>query len=136
MCGTRPWPSDVFGEGRVNVAIFSRIGARDLLFTTWAAGVPLIGVAASVWQQCPDEVRAALLYAVPSTVFLVAFWPVQGLAVEMDLVLAAFPALYGLAWVCAYDPRRATIAAVLLASAHLAFWRIVLGGDFVNQRID
>jgi hypothetical protein len=131
----RPWRSDVFDESRVNVAIFSAVGARDLLFSAWVAGVPLIGVTAALWRRYPDEVRAALLYSIPSTVFLVVFWPVQGLGVEMDLVLAAFPALYALAWVCAHDAKAATIAAALLASAHLAFWRIVLGGDFVNPRI-
>ncbi len=131
----RPWLSDGFDESRVNVAIFSAVGARDLLFSAWVAGVPLIGVTAALWRRYPDEVRSALLYSIPSTVFLVVFWPVQGLGVEMDLVLAAFPALYALAWVCAHDAKAATIAAALLASAHLAFWRIVLGGDFVNPRI-
>jgi hypothetical protein len=131
----RPWLSDGFDEGRVNVAIFSAVGARDLLFTAWVAGVPLIGVTAALWRRYPDEVRCALLYAIPSTLFLLVFWPVQGLGVEMDLVLAAFPALYALAWVSAHDAKAATIAAALLASAHLAFWRIVLGGDFVNPRI-
>ena len=131
----RPWRSDGFAEGRVNVAIFSAVGARDLLFSAWVAGVPLIGVTAALWRRYPDEVRAALLYSIPSTIFLLVFWPVQGLGVEMDLVLAAFPALYALAWVCAHDAKAATIAAALLASAHLAFWRIVLGGDFVNPRI-
>ena len=131
----RPWLSDGFSESRVNVAIFSALGARDLLFSAWVAGVPLIGVTAALWRRYPDEVRAAILYSIPSTVFLVVFWPVQGLGVEMDLVLAAFPALYALAWVCAHDAKAATIAAALLASAHLAFWRIVLGGDFVNPRI-
>jgi hypothetical protein len=132
----RPWLSDGFGEGRVNVAIFSAIGARDLLFSAWVAGVPLIGVTAALWRRYPHEVRSALFYAIPSTLFLMVFWPIQGLSVEMDLVLAAFPALYALAWVCAHDAKAATIAAALLASAHLAFWRIVLGGDFVNPRID
>ena len=131
----RPWRSDGFDESRVNVAIFSALGARDLLFSAWVAGVPLVAVAAALWRRYPDAVRSALLYAIPSTVFLVVFWPVQGLGVEMDLVLAAFPALYALAWVCAHDSKAAAIAAALLASAHLAFWRIVLGGDFVNPRI-
>jgi hypothetical protein len=131
----RAWLSDGFSESRVNVAILSALGARDLLFSAWVAGVPLIGVTAALWRRYPDEVRAALLYSIPSTVFLVVFWPVQGLGVEIDLVLAAFPALYALAWVCAHDAKATTIAAALLASAHLAFWRIVLGGDFVNPRI-
>jgi hypothetical protein len=132
----RPWLADTISENRVNVAIFSAVGARDLLFSAWVAGVPLLGVTAALWRRYPDEVRSALLYAVPSTVFLVAFWPVQGLGVDMDLILAAFPALYALAWVCAHGAAASTTAAALLASAHLAFWWIVLGGDFVNQRID
>lgn len=132
----RPWLTDGFSEGRVNAAIFSAVGARDVLFSAWIAGVPLLAIAAAVWRRHPEVVRSALLYAVPSTVFLVVFWPVQGLGVEMDLVLAAFPALYALAWVCAHDTKTAVIAAALLASAHLAFWRVVLGGDFVNPRIN
>jgi hypothetical protein len=132
----RPWLTDDFAEHRVNVALFAAVGARDLLFSAWVAGVPLIGMTAALWRRHPDEVRSALVYAVPSTVFLVVFWPVQGLSVEMDLVLAAFPALYALAWACAHDSKAAMIAAALLASAHLAFWRVVLGGDFVNPRID
>ena len=53
----------------------------------------------------------------------------------MDLVFAAFPAVYALAWVCAHDVRRTMIAAVLLMSAHIAFWRIVIGIDFLNSRL-
>lgn len=132
----RPWLTDAFQEGRVNVAILSAAGARDVLFSAWVAGVPLIGVAAALRRRHPDEVRAAFLYAVPSIVFLVVFWPVQGLGVEMDLVLAAFPAVYALAWVCAHEAKAAIIASAFLGSAHLAFWRIVLEGDFVNRRID
>lgn len=74
----------------------------------------------------------ALCYSVPSTIFVICFWPIQGLGPEMDLVVAAFPALYALAWVCAHDPRRTMIAAALLISAHVAFWRIVLDARFVN----
>ena len=78
------------------------------------------------------SVRLAMWYAAPSIAFSIAFWPIQGLGVEMDLIVAAFPAFYALAWVCAADPRRTTMAAVVLVSAHLAFWRIVLDGRFVN----
>ena len=62
------------------------------------------------------------------------FWPIQELGVEMDLVFAAFPAIYALSWVCAHDPRRTVIAAAILVSAHLAFWRIAIGIDFVHSR--
>ena len=50
-------------------------------------------------------------------------------------IAAAFPALFALAWVCAHDARKTAIAAVLLAFAQLAFWRIVLDHAFVNSRI-
>ena len=95
-------------------------------------GAPLLAVAASLSRQYRHEVRMALAYAVPSVLLSIAFWPIQGLGVEMDLLVAAFPALYAAAWVCAHDARRTTIAAVLLASAHLAFWRIVMDGRFVT----
>lgn len=129
----RPWLVDEVSHGnRVNAAILSVTGGRDLLFTGWVIGAPLLAVAASLWRQYPDEVRAALCYTVPSAIFVIVFWPIQGLGVEMDLVVAAFPALYALAWVCAHDARRTTIAAAWLLSAHVAFWRIVLDSRFVN----
>ena len=53
----------------------------------------------------------------------------------MDLVFAAFPAVYALAWVCAHDARRTAVASLLLISAHMAFWRIVLSSDFINSRL-
>jgi hypothetical protein len=130
----RPWLVDEPSppEDRMNAAILSVTGGRDLLFTGWVIGAPLLAVAASLWRRWGDEVRVALCYTVPSALFVIFFWPIQGLGVEMDLVVAAFPALYALAWVSAHDPRRTTIAAVLLVSAHLAFWRIVLDERFVN----
>jgi hypothetical protein len=50
----------------------------------------------------------------------------------MDLLVAAFPAFYAVAWVCAHDARRTTIAATLLALAHLFFWRILMDDRFVT----
>jgi hypothetical protein len=128
----RPWFVDQPAEGRINVAIFSATGARDLLFTAWVVGAPLLAVAASLWRRFGADVRMALVYAIPSVLFSIVFWPVQGLGVEMDLVAAAFPAFYALAWVCAHEPRATVRAAVLLASAHLAFWRIVIDDRFMN----
>jgi hypothetical protein len=130
----RPWLVDHFSvaDDRVNVAILSATGARDLLFSAWVVGAPLLAVAAAMWRQYRDELRVASCYAVPSTILLICFWPIQGIGVEMDLLVAAFPALYALAWVCAHDPRRTRVAAALLVSSHVAFWLIVLDGRFVN----
>ena len=130
----RPWfVADV--SERVNAAVFSRIGARDIVMAAWIAGVPLFAAVATRWKDRREEARAAVFYSVPSLIFFLTFWPIQGLAVEMDLVFAAFPALYALAWLAAQESRTALTAALLLASAHLAFWRVVLDPAFVNSRI-
>jgi hypothetical protein len=130
----RPWLVDEVGR-RVNAAIVSARGVRDVLATAAIVGLPLLAVTASLRRRMPFDAGAALLYAIPSVAFAIMFWPVQGLAVEMDLVFAAFPAVYALAWVCAQDGRRAIIAAAILVFAHLAFWRVVLDTAFVNSPI-
>ena len=131
----RHWLVTEIRDDRPNVPILSLTGGRDLLFTGWVVGAPLLFVAASLWRQYREEVRIALCYAVPSVLFVIFFWPIQGLGEEMDLVVAAFPALYALAWVCAHSSRRTTIAAALLVSAHVAFWRILFDERFVNQTL-
>ena len=130
----RPWFADVVAD-RVNVAIVSARGLRDVAFSGWVAGAPLLAVALVGRRESAGVIRAAIAYAIPSSVFLLMFWPIQGLAVEMDLVFAGFPALYALAWVCASDSRRTVVAAALLMSAHFAFWRIVFDAAFVNSRL-
>lgn len=56
----------------------------------------------------------------------------MGVGAEMDLVVAAFQGFYALAWLCSLDPRFTRVAAALLASAHIGFWRILLDGRFLN----
>lgn len=130
----RPWFADIVTD-RVNAAIFSALGARDVIVTALVVGMPLLGVVGASMRRFPAEARMALLYAIPSAAFAVLFWPIQGLAVEMDLVFATFPAVYALAWACAHDRRSTLVAAAFLAFAHLVFWRIVLDSAFVNARV-
>lgn len=131
----RPWFTDDLSAGRVNAAIFSAIGARDLSMTAWVVGAPLLVVAASLWRQYRDEVRMALAYALPSLYFTLFIWPTQGLGEGMHLVFGRFAAVYALAWVCAHDAKRTYVAAILLATAHYAFWRIVLDKVFRNSAL-
>ena len=126
----RPWFIDEIREGRVSAAILSVTGARDLLMTAWVVGAPLLVVAVSLGRQYAHEVRTALYYLPPSILFVIFRWPLRGLGPGMDRIFAGFPALYALAWLCAHDVKRANIAAALLVSAHLAFWRIVLDPRF------
>jgi hypothetical protein len=127
----RPWSVDEIREGRVAAAILSPTGVRDLAMSAWIVGAPLLLVALSLWRQQPHEVRAAVWYLIPSTLFVILRWPFEGIGGGMDLVVAGFPAFYALAWACAHDARRATVAAALLVSAHYAFWRVVLDDRFV-----
>lgn len=133
--GAIPWrPWFVSGEfdGRLNPAIFSAAGGRLLLMTGWVVGAPLLAVAASLWRQHRDEMRAALGYAVPSVMMTTLVLHSQGLNEDIDVVFAVFPAMYALAWVCAQDLRRTKIAAALLITAHYAFWYICLDPRFAN----
>ena len=131
----RPWFTDDLSAGRVNAAIFSAIGARDLSMTAWVVGAPLLLVAASLWRKYGDEVRMALAYALPSLYFTIVIWPTQGLGEGMHLVFGRFAAVYALAWVCAHDVKRTYLAAIILATAHYAFWRIVLDKVFRNAAL-
>jgi hypothetical protein len=127
----RPWSMDEIREGRIAAAILSATGARDLAMSAWIVGAPLLPVALSLWRRQRHEVRTALWYLPPSILFVIFRWPFEGVGGGMDLVVAGFPALYALAWICAHDPKRTTIAAALLVSAHYAFWRVVLDDRFV-----
>lgn len=127
----RPLFIDVVGR-RLNVAIFSQAGVRDILVSGWVVGVPLLVVAASLWKRHRDQVSIMLCYAIPSVLFLIFYWPPQGLGVDTGHVVGTFPAVYAGAWLCARERRHTTIAAALLISGHLGFWRMVLDTRFVN----
>ncbi len=124
------WIDEVRG-GRVAAAIWSTTGVRDVLMSAWVVGAPLLLVVAPLWRRHVHDLRVALLYAVPSVAFVLFRWPYDGVGGGMDLVAAGFPALYALVWVCAHDVKRATVAALLLVSAHYAFWRVVLDPAFI-----
>ena len=127
----RPWSLDEVRAGRVAAAILSPTGARDLGMTLWIVGAPLLAVALSLWRRYPHEVRTALWYLPPSVLFVIFRWRFEGVGGGMDLVVAGFPAFFALAWACAHDEGRSRLAALLLASAHYGFWRVVLDQRFV-----
>ena len=77
----------------------------------------------------------ALLFALPSALFLCAFWPIQGLAVEADLLFAAFPGFFALAWIASRSTPATWWSMLVLASGHVIFWRVMLSDLFVNSRV-
>lgn len=126
----RPVFADDVVERRISPALVSAIGARDLGVEAWIAGVPLLFAAASLRRRHPHEMRVALWYLPSSILFLVFLWPFSGVGPGIDLVVAGFPAFHALAWICAHDARRTTWAAVILTSAHLVFWWVLLDDAF------
>ena len=120
---------------RRNVAIFSSAGIRDIVVQGWVVGAPVLLVVFSLWKRHRDEVLVALCYSIPSVLYSVLFWPMQGLGVETDTVFAAFPAIYAGAWVCAKEQRPTRVAAALLILGHIGFWRMVLDTRFVNWAV-
>jgi hypothetical protein len=77
--------------------------------------------------------RAALLVATaPIFLFLVWFWPVQGLGNDSDFLGSAFPPTYAAAWMLARRFRPAVLGLLILiagnaAIAHVLTWPFVHG---------
>jgi hypothetical protein len=129
------WDPNV-AESRIVYPLFSAIAARDLLLSGFVAGVPVLLVvlviARTSWSP---EVRSALAFSVPSLAFFLVFWPVQGIAIEMDMIVAAFPAIYPLLWVASRFAPASVASASLLATGHWIFWRVVLDTRFINDMV-
>ena len=136
--GSIPWRPllvSTLAEHRVNHAIASARGAAEILTTAWIAGVPLLALVLTGVRGSSMNVRAALAYVLPSAVFLCAFWPVQGIAVDGDLIFGAFPGIYALIWLAAQRVSTSWMSLVLLATGHVVFWRVMFGDAFVNPRV-
>jgi hypothetical protein len=122
-------------DHRVDYAVLSVEGLADALASSWITGAWLLGAAVVVSRT---RLRAAIVVAafcLPSVIFLWAFWPVQGVAVEADLIFGAFPAVYALAWLAAQRLSVTIWSIIMFASGHAVFWRVMLGDFFVNSRV-
>ena len=119
---------------RIVDPIFSGSGIRDIVATAIVVGVPVLLL--GLWWRggATRERRLALVFALPSLAFLVAWWPVQGVDMEMDLIFATFPAFFAGAWLCARTQGATVAALVLAALAHTGFWFVVRSGDFGENR--
>jgi hypothetical protein len=127
----RPFFESAVRGTYVSWALTSVRGAIEVLAAAWMVGVPLIVVA----LRERNGLVPALAFTIPSLAFLAVVWPIQGLAVEADLLVAAFPAVYALAWVAAQSTTTTTIALVMLAGSHVVFWRVLFSDAFVASRM-
>jgi len=122
-------------EGRILYPLLSGITARDLFMSGLVAGLPLVLVVLFSRAQWPREARLALAFSAPCVIALVLFWPVQGVAIELDMIVAIFPAVFALLWVCSLSVRASIASAGLLALGHAAFWWVVSDPRFVNRML-
>jgi hypothetical protein len=122
-------------ESRILYPLFSIITARDILLSGLIAGLPLIVIALIVRKGSAREARLALAFSVPCAIAFLLFWPVQGIAIEMDMIVALFPAVFALLWVASTSVRASIASAALGALGHAAFWWVVLDDRFVNPML-
>ena len=119
-------------ESRILYPLLSMITARDVFLSGLVAGLPLTLVVLLNKKQWSREATLALAFTIPCLIFFVLFWPVQGIAIEMDMIVAAFPAIFALLWVCSQSVRASIASAALLGLGHATFWWVVLDDRFVN----
>ena len=122
-------------ESRILYPLFSIVTARDLFFSGVIAGLPLVLATLIVRSQSPREARLALAFSVPCVIAFLLFWPPQGIAIEMDMIVALFPAVFALLWVSSASLRASIASAALLVLGHAAFWWVVLHDQFVNHML-
>ena len=129
---TRPLLQAREAESRVLYPLLSMITARDVLLSGLVAGLPLTLLVLLGRKRWRREARLALAFTIPCLIAFVLFWPVQGIAIEMDMIVATFPAVFALLWVCSQSARASIASAAMLALGHATFWWVVLDDRFVN----
>ena len=122
-------------ESRILYPLFSIITARDVFFSGLIAGLPLIVVTLIVRRQSAREARPALAFSVPCAIAFLLFWPPQGIAIEMDMIVALFPAVFALLWVWSTSFRASLASAAILVLGHATFWWVILDDRFVNRML-
>jgi len=122
-------------EGRLLYPLLSIVTARDVFFSGVIAGLPLVLVTLFVRRQSPLEARLALAFSIPCALAFLLFWPPQGIAIEMDMIVALFPAVFALLWVSSISRGASIASAALLVAGHAAFWWVVFHGEFINYML-
>jgi hypothetical protein len=122
-------------ESRILYPLFSITTARDVFFSGLIAGLPLVLVTLMVRRQSAREARLALAFSIPCAIAFLLFWPPQGIAIEMDMIVALFPAVFALLWVLSTSVPASIASAALLVVGHAAFWWVVLHDQFVNHML-
>jgi hypothetical protein len=122
----------VASEHRYDYAILSSTGLRDILFEFVILGV--VASAVIVGAERGPLWAPVVAATVPLALFVVFFWPIQGLGNDTDFLGSAFPALYGVGWLAARSRRRSLVLAAALVVGQAAMLYVVHGTQFVHAQ--
>ena len=126
----RPLVTPYVSQDGVVTPFLSAAGIRDIAFESVMVGLPVLALGLLVGGKSEERLIAAG-FSCLSLLFLLFFWPAQGIGMDADSVFAIFPAFFAGAWLCASSVR-ATVAGVgLLAAAHAVFWYVIRNSEFL-----
>lgn len=125
---------------RTKPGLFTVRGMRDVVTIYVLGGTTLCWTLLAPAIACVrnrnrnPEVLAVAAVLIPCMGAAALIWPIQGLAVDTDIVMGLSPAFYALAWLAA-GRSTITVAAswLLLAASHGVFWWAVQSPLFVNR---
>ena len=117
---------------RIAKPIFSTSVIAEIGWELAVTGAALVLLAA--WFARGPDRTAVLIATVPVLLFLIWFWPVQGLGNDSDFLGSAFPASYAGAWLLARDTKASIFGFLVLAAGNAAISH-VLTWPFVHSPI-
>jgi hypothetical protein len=117
---------------RYDYAVFSHIGIRDISYEFIILGlIPSL----LILFLARDPIRRTVLVAsVPVVLFVILFWPVQGLGNDTDNLPSLFPSLYAAGWLLSRSKRWSLATLVMLALSQIALLHVVHGTGYVHNQ--
>lgn len=129
----RPLLHSHIAEHRIVDPILSTRAITEIGWELAVTGAALVLVAAWFVRGGPAR-QALLIGTVPVLLFVIWFWPVQGIGDDSDFLGSAFPAAYAAAWLIAGNLRASIIGFLILVAGNAAMAHILTWG-FVHSPI-
>ncbi len=111
---------------RIDEPILSGGVIAEIGWELAVTGAALVLLAA--WFVRGPARQALLIAAVPVLLFVIWFWPVQGIGNDSDFLGSAFPATYAAAWLIAANLRASIIGFLVLVAGNAAIAHILTWG--------
>jgi hypothetical protein len=117
---------------RIAKPILSTSVVTEIGWELAVTGAALVLLAA--WYARGPARSAVLVAAAPILLFLIWFWPVQGLGNDSDFLGSAFPPTYAAAWILARRFKPSALALLILVAGNVAIAH-VLRWPFVHSPV-